>query len=69
MPNTFYLFGFEIFAFGKSSFVSRLLARFSTIPKKNISQRVMTLLVQRTSGEENYSFSEFLTRFGRVDDR
>ena len=33
MPITFYLFGFEIFAFGKSSFVSRLLARFSTIPK------------------------------------
>ena len=36
--------------------------------QNHISQRVMTLLVQRTSGEENYSFSEFLTRFGRVDD-
>ena len=29
-----------------------------------IFQRVITLLVQGTSGEENYSFSEFFTRFG-----
>ena len=34
MPNTFCLFVFEMFAFGKSSFVSRLLALFSTVPKK-----------------------------------
>ena len=29
-----------------------------------ISQRVITLLVQGTSGEQNYSFLEFFTRFG-----
>ena len=70
MPNTFCVFVFEMFAFGKSSFVSRLLALFSTIPtKKHISQREITLLVQRTSGEENYSFSDVFTRFGGVDDR
>ena len=34
-----------------------------------ISQRVIILLVQGTSGEENYSFSEFFTRFGWVDNR
>ena len=33
-----------------------------------ISQRVITLLVQGTSGEQNYSFLEFFTRFGWVDD-
>ena len=71
MPSTFYLFVFETFAFGNSSFVSMLLARFSTIPRKNtcISQRVITLLVQKTRGGENYSFSKIFTPFGRVDDR
>ena len=34
-----------------------------------ISQRVITLLVQGTSGEENYLFLEFFTRFGWVDNR
>ena len=34
MPSTFYLFVFETFAFGNSSFVSMLLARFSTIQRK-----------------------------------
>ena len=28
----------------------------------------LILFIQRTSGEENYSFSEFFTRFGRVND-
>ena len=53
------------------SFVSRFLKRFGMIQKKItfISQIVITLLVQRTSGEEKYSFSEFFTRFGRVDKR
>ena len=70
MPNTFCLFVFEMFTFGNSSFVSRLLALFSPIQKTItcISQRVITLLVQRTSGEENYSFPEVFTRFGWVDD-
>ena len=42
-----------------SLFVSRRLALFGTIQKKKntrISQRVITLLIQRRSGEENYSF-------------
>ena len=49
-----------------SLFVSRRLALFGTIQKKKntrISQRVITLLIQRRSGEENYSF------FGRMDER
>ena len=57
--------------FGNSPFVSSLLALAGSIPKKItfISPRVITLLVQRTSGEENYSSSEFFTRLGRLDDR
>ena len=73
MPSALCLFVFEMFAFGNSSFVSRLLALFGTVQKQTvnicISQRVITLLLQRTSGEENYSFSEFFTCFGQVDGR
>ena len=67
IPSTFCLFVFETFDFGNSLFVSRLLALFGTIHTKkklhvqHISQRVITSLVKRTSGEENYSFSEFFT--------
>ena len=65
------LFGKKRFAFGNSFFGFKAFGTFWYDTKKNItciSQRVITLLVQRTSGEENYSFSEFSTRFGRVDD-
>ena len=58
-------------SFANSPFVPSLLALAGAIPKKItfISPRVITLLVQRTSGEENYSFSEFFTCLGRLDDR
>ena len=57
-----FLFFFKTFAFGNSSFVLRLLALFGTVQKNTCkTQSLITLLVQRTSGEENYSFSEFFT--------
>ena len=48
-----FLFFFETFAFGNSSFVSRLLALFGMIQKKKNTcktQRLITLLVQRNNG-------------------
>ena len=54
-----FLFFFWNVCLWDSLFVSRRLALFGTIQKKKntrISQRVITLLIQRTSGEENYSF-------------
>ena len=54
-----FLFFFWNVCLWDSLFVSRRLALFGTIQKKKntrISQRVITLLIQRRSGEENYSF-------------
>ena len=67
MPSAFCLFIFETFDFGNSSFFLKTFSTFwydtNKIKISCIPQRVITLLIQRTSGKENYSFSEFFYSF------
>ena len=69
----FYLFVFEMFSFGKSLFLSRLLALFSTIQKKNniivFLRRWWLYLSRGLVGKKTTRFRNFFTCFGLVDVR